>query len=302
MLPILVQLLPVFVYFGIGVLLKHAALAEAGHGEFLLRFVFFVTLPALILTSLPQTALNLDKAMLPLANVAVSLACMAATLGAARLLRLQRGTEGAMLVSTMILNNSYMFPFILAVYGQAGFSDAILFDFGNALLMATFVYALAFRYGGAAHGRWTMLLKILKSPLVWALVVSVALSLTGTPLPEALQRIAAPLGAMTAPLILIALGIFFSFRTADLRLVSLTLFIRMGLGLLFGMGAATLLGLQGLSFVVVSLCAAGPVGFNALTFSSLARLDTALSSSAVSLSILIGLIWVPFLIVLFGVR
>lgn len=298
---ILVQLLPVFAYFGIGVLLRRAALAERAHGDFLLRFVFFVTLPSLILATLPGTVLTLEKAALPFANIAVNLACMGATWLAALAWRLDRKTTGTMLVNTGIVNNSYMFPFILAVYGEQGFSDAILFDFGNALFMATFVYALAFRFGGQQQGRWAMLVKILKSPLVWSLILSVLLSVSGTPLPPMLEGILAPLGRMTAPLILVALGIYFSLDVANWKLVSLTVFLRMGLGLAAGLGIATLLGLEGTTFIVVSLCAAAPIGFNALTFASLARLDTALTSGAVSLSILTGLVYIPFLILLFGV-
>ena len=41
-------------------------------------------------------------------------------------------------------------------------------------------------------------------------------------------------------------------------------------------------------------------GFMALTFSSMARLDTELTASAVSLSILLGLIYIPLLMLFFG--
>ena len=105
---------------------------------------------------------------------------------------------------------------------------------------------------------------------------------------------------MTAPLILIALGIFFSFSARQIRLVGLSLAIRMGLGLLFGVGFALLVGLEGQSFVVVALCSAAPIGFMALTFTSMARLDAELSASAVSLSILLGLVYIPLLLLLFG--
>src|SRR5690606_27660057 len=110
----------------------------------------------------------------------------------------------------------------------------------------------------------------------------------------------APLGQMTAPLILIALGIMFSPRVENLRLALLPVAIRMGLGLLAGVAIAALLGFEGTTFVVVALCSAAPIGFNALTFSSLAKLDTALSSSAVSMSILMGLFYIPLLMVLLG--
>ncbi len=104
---------------------------------------------------------------------------------------------------------------------------------------------------------------------------------------------------MTAPLILIALGIFFSLTLRQVRLVGLALFIRMGLGLAFGIAFASLVGLEGQTFAVVALCSAAPIGFNALTFSSLAKLDIDLTTTAVSLSILIGLVYIPVLLLFF---
>jgi predicted permease len=297
---ILLQLLPIFTYFGLGMLIKRLGVAERPHGEFLLRFVFFVTLPLLILTSVPNLAFTANKALLPLINIAVNLICMGLAWLAIRARKLDRKTAGTLLVNTGILNNSFMFPFILAVYGQAGFADAILFDFGNALLMATFVYAQAFKYGGEPGGGWTMLVRIMKSPLVWSLFISVALALSGAALPAPVLTIITPLAQMTAPLILIALGIFFSLKVANLPLALSIAGIRLGGGLVAGLVLATVLGLEGTTYAVIVLCCAAPIGFNALTYCSLAKLDTDLSASAVSISILAGLIYIPVLMLILG--
>ncbi len=300
MLNILSQLLPIFAYFGLGMLIKRTGIAERAHGDFLLRFVFFVTLPLLILTSVPNLTFTANKALLPLINVAVNLFCMGLAWLAIRLRKLDRKSAGTMLVNTGILNNSFMFPFILAVYGQAGFADAILFDFGNALLMATFVYAQAFKYGGEPGGGWTMLIRIMKSPLVWSLFIAIALALSGTAMPAPVLTIITPVAQMTGPLILIALGVFFSLKVANLPLALLIAGIRLGGGLVAGLVLATVLGLEGTTYAVVVLCCAAPIGFNALTYSSLAKLDADLSASAVSISILAGLFYIPVLMLLLG--
>ena len=296
----LIQLLPVFVYFALGLLLRRCGVAERIHGDFLLRFVFFVTLPLLILTSVPNITFTPEKALLPFINIAVNVICLGAAYLWARAKHFDRKTTGTILVNSAIINNSFMFPFILAIYGQEGFADAILFDFGNAIMMATFVYALATSYSGEQHSRWTMLLRILKSPLVWSLVLSVFLALSDLQLPPAAVTVVSPLAQMTAPLILIALGIFFSLKIANLPMALGIAGIRLGLGLLAGMLLASLLGLEGTTYAVVVLCCAGPIGFNALTYSSLAKLDVELSASAVSIALLAGLIYIPVLILLLG--
>jgi len=300
MFAILLQLVPVFAYFGLGVLIKHKGLAERSHGDFLLRLVFFVTLPMLILTSVSRIEFSAAKLLLPVANIGVNLVCLGASLLVIRWFKLKRPQAGTMVVNTSIANNSFIFPFILAVYGQTGFAEAILFDFGNAIMLSTLVYALAFHYSDEPHSPWVMLKRISRSPLVWSLIISVLFAITGVALPDLLGKIITPLGQMTSPLILIALGIFFSLQINQLPLALGIAGIRMGLGLVAGVALATLFGFEGLTYKAVVLCSASPIGFNALTYCSLAKLDTDLSASAVSISIIGGMFYIPLLILWLG--
>ncbi len=297
---LLLQLLPIFVYFSLGALLKRSGLADRSHGEFLLRLVFFVTLPLLILNSVSRTTLDGDTLLLPLVNIAVNVVCIGTMFLLARWQGLSRRELGTAIVNTGIHNNSFMFPFVLAVLGEAGFAAAILLDLGNSLWMATVVYLIAFSFGGSSQGRWTMLLRVLKSPLLWSLFISMALAATSTPLPALVSSLTTPLAQMTAPLILIALGLYFSFSVARPWLALQIVGVRMGIGLLTGLTIATLLGLQGTTFTVVTVMSAAPIGFNALTYSSLAKLDTELSASAVSMAIVLGMIATPLLLFWFG--
>lgn len=293
------QLLPIFAWFALGVVLRKTAVAEASHAQFLLRLALLVTLPLLIVTTLPTAGLTADKAVLPLINIGVNLACMFCAYTASRYLQLDRQRTGTMLINTMITNNAFMFPFILAVYGDRGFADAILYDFGNAVMVATYAYSVALKYGGETSNRWLMLRKVVFSPLFLALVLAIWLSATGAVVPQAIESVITPLAQMTSPLILVSLGIYFTLKIEDLKLVSLAVLIRMVLGLGFGIALATLLGLEGQTFTVVVLCTGAPIGFMALSFSAMARLDTRLSASAVSISILAGLFYIPLLMAVF---
>jgi predicted permease len=80
--------------------------------------------------------------------------------------------------------------------------------------------------------------------------------------------------------------------------IALTLAIRVLIGMAAGIGLAMLMGLSGTTFTVVALCAAAPVGFNALTFASLAKLDTELAANILSISIFLGVLYVPVLMCL----
>jgi predicted permease len=83
-----------------------------------------------------------------------------------------------------------------------------------------------------------------------------------------------------------------------MKLVGIAVTIRMVLGLAFGLAFATLAG-SSQTFTVIALCSAAPIGFTALTFTSMAKLDMELTAPAVSLSILTGLVYIPVLILLF---
>jgi predicted permease len=296
---LLFQLLPIFVYFGLGLVLKKAGLADKSHGDFLLRFVFFVCLPLLILVSVSGVDLGYDKLLLPFINIAVNAACLLVMYLLTR--RLANPLEkGAALVNAGIQNNSFMFPFILAVFGQAGFANAVLLDLGNALWMASVMYLLAYYYGGDGerHDPFIMLKRIAKSPLIWSLCVSLVLSFTHVKVPARVITIINPLAQMTAPLILVALGLYFSLTLVNLRLALQIVAVRMGVGVVTGTLLALLLTSDPLTRGVIIACSAGPIGFSALAYSSLAKLDTGLSASAVSISILTGLIGIPVLLFL----
>ncbi len=297
---ILMKLVPVFLFFGLGVGLKRTRFADESNGEFLLKLVFFVTLPCLVLLSLSGTVFTPDKLYLPLANILINLSCMTVTLLAGKFQNVPDRTLGSMLTATMITNNAFMFPFIIAGFGNSGFADAVLFDFGNGLTTATITYLLALKYGSGQGRMSTMLLKLCKSPLSWAFASGIGLSMVSIELPGPLVLFLDSIGRMTSPLILMALGIFFQPRFSDLKLVSLTILIRAGIGICFGLALSAAFGFTGNTYGVVALCSAAPVGFMTLTFAAIAGLDKEFASKTVSLSILLGILYVPVLMFWFG--
>ncbi len=295
MLEIYIKLLPVFGYFSLGILLKTFNLAHHRHGDFLLKFMFFGTLPILVLIKLTQAQLSIDKLYLPFMNIGINLGCVSVMLLVTRFMQIERGTLGVMLVSSLILNNIFMFPFILTVFGDQAFADLVIFDIGNAITAVTLAYVVAFSFGPEHLKLRSILLNVLKLPAVWALIVAVTLNLHSIHLPGQTIELLEPVGLLTSPLILISLGIYFTPRIKRLNLVAITVFIRMSIGLIIGVTIAEVFDLHGSGYQVVVLCSAAPIGFNALTFSSLAKLDVGFAASVVSTSILLALIAIPML-------
>ena len=69
--------------------------------------------------------------------------------------------------------------------------------------------------------------------------------------------------------------------------------LRVGLGLAIGLACVEVFGLTGLTRAVLLLGSAAPIGFSAVVIASREHLDRELAASAASLSVLLGLFYVP---------
>ncbi len=74
----------------------------------------------------------------------------------------------------------------------------------------------------------------------------------------------------------------------------------MGVGLALGIALALIFNLHGVTRSVVVVCSALPIGFNTLIFANLENMDREFAATEVSISILIALFLIPYLIWLLG--
>ena len=107
------------------------------------------------------------------------------------------------------------------------------------------------------------------------------------------------MGSPTAPLVMIALGLYFEPSFKQLEYALLAVLIRMGVGLALGFGLSYLFGLTGLVRTVVISCSALPIGFNTLIFADLENLDREFAATEVSISMIVAMFLIPWLIWMF---
>jgi len=294
---IIQALLPVFTYFAVGLLLRKLEIASSEHAAFLFRIVFLVTLPALAFQTISDSALTPDSILLPIAGVMVNAICMLAAILYGRVAALPRRDVGAMILGASVTNMVFMFPFVIAMLGPAALAEAMLFDLGNALFVATVAYTVALRYGNITGTSVAgSLLKMLRSPLFIALAAAIVVNLGNFQVPAVVNSVLTPLSGATIPLVLIALGISFSASSWRTRLPLYTVLIRMPLGLVVGVGFVWLAGLQGTMAVVVISAAAAPIGFTSVTLASVARLNTEQVAAALAISVATGMLSAPLLL------
>jgi predicted permease len=298
-----VQLLvPIFAYFLVGVLLRKSGVASREHALFLFRLILFVTLPALVFTTISVTDLALNSLVLPMVGFLVNLVCACIALVYARMMMLERAQTGAVIVAAGITNMVVMFPFIHASLGLSALADAVLYDVGNSAFVTTVAYAVSSRYGeAAAPSVWVSVGKTLRSPLFLALFAAIGVSMWSVEVPGLLNEILTPLGAATMPLILIALGASFSTTRLGDSIVYSTVSIRMVGGLLAASFFVYAFDLQGLTAITVIAAGAAPIGFNSVTLASVGKLDIEHATASLSASVAIGLVTTS-VIVLLGAR
>jgi predicted permease len=295
-MPVL-SLLPILVYFAVGVLLRRVGIAGRDHGGFVFRLIFYVTLPALAFEAIVDMALDTRSALLPMAAFVINSICALAALVFVRWRQVPGPRAGAVVLGAGIANMSFMFPYVLAVFGEQGLANALLFDLGNAIFVATVAYVAALRFGDAGTPRMLASLgRTLRSPIFIAVAAAIAVNLAGIRLPEVVGDVLGPLGRVTLPLILIGLGIVFSTDALKDSLPYATVTLKMGLGFLLGVVLVTILGLEGEVAAVVIASAAAPIGFSSVTLAGVASLDAEQAGAALSLSVLAGLVTTPLLL------
>lgn len=290
---ILIKLLPILLLFLLGIALRRFGILDRGGADRLLRLVAYVGIPALTLTSVGQAELRAEFALLPLTVVLTVLATATIAWGVGRRLRLARPTLGVFVIGPSIMNLAVEFPFVLAVWGQEGFVRFMFLDFGNGLVVLTFLYALAGWFGGRARGAGEIFRHLARFPPIWALAAALTINVSGLGLNETLAQALNGIGTISILLVMVALGVHFEPRRVRSALILYPILLRIGLGLALGWLWVSLLDLDGLTRSLVLFGAVAPVGFNTLVFASLEKLDEEFAAGVVSLSVLISLFYLP---------
>lgn len=284
------SLLPIFIYFLIGVLLRRNGVATGEHAGFMFRVIFLVTLPALVFTSVSGADLEPATALLPTGAFLINVVCAAVAATIVRFRRLEAPQAGAVVVSASIMNMGYMLPFILAALGEDALATAILFDAGNAIFVATMSYPIAQYYGHhKARFSAASFRRVLLSPMFIAIVAALIFNLTGWNTASVVGRTLGPLGLATMPLMLLAVGMSFGDFATHIIDAIVAVALRMIGGGLLGWLLVTIFGFSGTTAVAVIVSAAAPVGATAAAFAAISDLDRDIAVNAISISALAGL-------------
>ncbi len=279
--------------FAAGYLARRRNWLQPPHAGRMLQLVITVGLPALFLADVSRIPLQRELIALPVSCVLIILVTLGLSLLLGSALKLPRVEQGALTICGMSINNGFLFPFVIAMWGQVGFAHLALFDLGNALCAGSLVYAIAAWYGGHGTGIAVVLRRVLGFPPLWALVVALLLNGTGVALPAWLVTVLGNIGRLILLLVIVALGVLFDARLLRDSRVLATLALRIAAGLALGFVCVWLFKLDGLMRSTVLLGSAAPIGFSAVVIANREHLHRELAASAASISVLLALAYVP---------
>jgi predicted permease len=279
--------------FAAGFIARRAGWLKPPQAGFMLRLVINVGLPAMFIADVSRIPLRMDLIALPASSLAIMVVSWGLSLLLGRALHLTRTDQGTTTICGMSINNGFLFPFVIAVWGAAGFGYMALFDLGHVLGQSFLVYAIAATYGGRAAGFGSVVRRVLTFPPLWALLVALLINGSGMALPDGLVTVLRTVGQLVLLLVIIALGVLFDVRLLKDRRVPAIICLRMLVGFALGWLCVEAFGLTGMARSAVLLGAAAPIGFNAVVLSDMEKLNRELAASAASISVLIGLVYAP---------
>jgi len=293
---VLIQLSPIFLLFLFGLGMRRFGFADNSCGNRYLKVVVNIAFPLLVFTSVSRISLTSDLLLLPLLAMATVVVVGVLAYGAGRLMALEKSQLGVLLMGAMVMNLAFLYPFVSVAWGEKALGSLILLDFGNALLVLTLVYALACVFGKGVGPIGRQVGKgLLSFPPLWALLLALVVNVLGIPLPDQGLDMLSDLAQLLMFLVPYSLGLYFSLQGVAWLPVAVGLVLRSGLGLALGLSWVMLFDLQGLEAAVVILACAAPVGFNSLVYAVREGLDARYAATQASLSVLLGMIYVPVL-------
>ncbi|HSN82084.1 MAG TPA: AEC family transporter [Polyangiales bacterium] len=252
------------------------------------RLVLNVGVPCLLFRSLT----TIDVPPASLAAMAVLAAAAMSTFAITGLLVLK---------AMKLPAHTFLGPLVFTNSGNLGL-PVCLFAFGEpglALGMAYFAVSSTCHVvlGGPLFSGTFSLQPLFRSPLTWAVVITVGVVALGLPVPTWIARTTTLLGDIAIPLMLLTLGV--SLSNMHLRSLgrSVTLsFVRLGVGVSTGLALTTVLGVDGLARKVLILQASMPVGVLNYLFAHRYARTPEQVASLVLVSTLLSVISIPVLL------
>ena len=291
------KLMPIILYFLIGYSLKRFGVLKKEEAGVLIRLVFYLMSPAVIITSMSSMKFSETLIYYPISAICIHIFMYFLTLIIANKLKISDKEKVIFRGSTLIMNMTFVLPFFIVFFGEENVYLLSLFDAGNLLMVTTVVYSIFITNSGSLLNK---IKTVLKSPLIISMIIGALLNITGIRLPRGVEITIQNIASITGTVIMIALGAYFTPKFSKLKLSVIVILVKM-LGIVFiGTILGKVLPIDEMGKMLILLGAMSPVGNNVLSYALITDGDVEMATNVISLSNIVGFIAISVLLVLFN--
>ena len=224
------------------------------------QVIFYIFSPVLVFKLITQSQLS-NQDILRTLIFTVLLILLVGLLSwlLAKILRLDRRTMAAVLITAMFMNaGNYGLPLTSFAFGETALAFASVFFVVNAMLANTLGIVIA---SSGTMSVWAAIKGLVKFPAIYALVLGVLFLQFSWKLPSGLDRTVTLLSNAAIPSMLVLLGMQLVNIKLDgqLRPLILTSGMRLLIAPLIAFGLSQLFGMTGASYQAVTIESAMPV-------------------------------------------
>lgn len=295
----LMQILPLVGMFILGVALRRFGLVQERYSSWILRFVFYVILPAIIFLAVMKITLDSSVIFLAIFPPVIMSVTIAVTLILRKsiLRSVKTKTFASLLAGAAITNQGFLVPFVGPIYGSDGLARLAIIDCFTVIMIFSLIYGVVAIQGHGHHPKKrTTLYKVLSAPALWAFIVGLTFRLSGGRLPSSIMNLFPYFALSLALILLLVVGIKFRPHLKNPLLFFIEIGLRFLLGAVVGVVFVKLFQLQGVDAQIILIASMAPIGMNSITLAEVEKLDVDFAVSSVTSGLLIGLIVTPFVV------
>jgi malonate transporter and related proteins len=304
---VVAALLPVFLLIVLGFVLRRTLMRLETQWHGLERLTYYVLFPMLLI----QTLVKADLTRVPVAGVGgalllsallMSLLCLALRPALARLA--VDGPAFTSIFQAAVRWQTYVALSVSAnLYGDAGLALASVAMVAIIPLVNVFSVAVLAHYAAPERQSVrTIVMTVVKNPLIWACAVGLALNVLHLPLPKIWHEVADALGrsSLAIGLLVTGAGLHLEGLLRPRVSAAVGVFLKLILMPVLGIALALWFGLSGTNLVIVAACSAVPASSSSYVLARQMGGDAPLLAQIITLQTILAAITMPLFITLVG--
>jgi hypothetical protein len=259
--------------------------------------VYYLFLPALVLSILWKAPLGLDSIRISISAASGILVSLLAAWLACRMCNSRRDITGAMMLAAAFPNATYIgLPLLESTFGPWSRSIVLQYDmFACFPLVLTVGFSIANHYGSTVHKQNPLRSMVNVVPL-WAMGIAILLNTGKVPMPEWIGGLLRMMGGAVIPLMLMSVGLALRRGLTEWRKLPMVIpvaAIQLFLMPLVVWGIGYTLGLQGQVLHAVVIEGALPSMALGIVICDRYGLNTGIYAAALTLTTIICIITLP---------